>query len=190
MLILPLGSCQRPFLPFVGRLVIPSLQYCFPRSFSVSHHCTIARFFFSLTFLAVTCLARYTAVMIVLSTLIGGVALSAQPITAGTKLLFRFVSDRLSILENYFAQRADTLQTLLKDSKTLLPIWIEEEWCEVTQRDDFMRLSGDRPALRPPPPLGKEISKSPPLCVLPKVTFEVQPQVQKPDFDHEGWLLV
>ena len=72
---------------------------------------------------------------------------------------------------------------------------MEEEWCEVTHKDDVppKTLSGARPALLLPPPpslpLAKEESTS--LSrVLPKVTYEIQPQVQKPNFDAEGWLLV
>ena len=143
---------------------------------------------FSLTLLAVTCLARYTAIMIFLSTTIGGVVLS----TAGLKLLFPFVCDCLSRLENYFSQHTGSLQALLEDIKMLLPIWIEEEWCEVTpghKDDDPKTSSGARLALLLPPPLAKEKSTSLPR-VLPRVTYEIQPQAQKPDFDPEGWLLV
>jgi hypothetical protein len=131
--------------------------------------------------------------MIILSTLIGGVALSVYPITAGMKLLFPVVCDRLNRLENYFSRHAGSLQAFLEDIKMLLPIWIvEEEWCEVTpdhKDDDLKTLSGARPALLLPPPLAKETPTSPPR-VLPKVTYEIQPQAQKPDFDPEGWLLV
>lgn len=143
-------------------------------------------------FLSVTCLARYTAITIILSTLTGGVVLSVRPIT---KLLFPFVCDRLSRLETYFSQHAGSLQELQEDIKILLPIWIEEEWCEVAPShiDDVLpkTLSGARPALLlpPPAPLAKEESTSLPR-VLPKITYEIQPQVQKPDFDPEGWLLV
>ena len=124
--------------------------------------------------------------------MVGGVALSVHPITAGMKVLFPFVCDRLSRLENYFSQHAGSLQALLEDIKILLPIWMEEEWCEVTpgHKDDPPKtVSGTSPALLLPPPLAKEESTSPPR-VLPKVTYEIQPQVQKPDFDPEGWLLV
>ena len=111
--------------------------------------------------------------------MIGSVALSVHPITVGMKLLFPIVCDRLSRLENYFSQHAGSLQALLEDIKMLLPIWIEEEWCEVTSghKDDPKTLSDARPA-------------SPPPLVLPKITYEIQPQAQKPDFDPEGWLLV
>jgi hypothetical protein len=130
--------------------------------------------------------------MIILSTMVGGVALSVHPITAGMKLLFPIVCDRLSRLEKYFSQHAGALQALLEDIKMLLPIWIEEEWCEVTpdhKDDDPKTLSGAKPALLLPPPLAKEKSTSLPR-VLPKVTYEIQPQAQKPDFDPEGWLIV
>ena len=122
--------------------------------------------------------------------MIGSVALSVHPITAGIKLLFPIVCDRLSRLEIYFSQHAGSLQALLEDIKMLLPIWMEEEWCEVTSdhKDDPKTLSDARPALLPPP-LAKENSTPPPL-VLPKITYEIQPQAQKPDFDPEGWLLV
>jgi hypothetical protein len=129
--------------------------------------------------------------MIILSTLVGGVALLAHPITAGLKLLFPFVCECLSRLEKWFSQHAGSLQ---EDIKILLPIWMEEEWCEVTpgpKEDDPKTLSGSRLALLlPPPPLAKEKSTSLPLRPLPKVTYEIHPQAQKPDFDHEGWLLV
>jgi hypothetical protein len=72
-----------------------------------------------------------------------------------------------------------------------MPKWIEE-WCEVAPggKDDPKTLSGARSALLlPPPPLAKEKSTSIPR-VLPKVTYEILPQAQKPDFDPEGWLLV
>lgn len=131
--------------------------------------------------------------MIILSTMVGGVALSVHPITAGMKLLIPIVCDRLSHLENYISQHAGSLQALLEDIKMLLPIWIEGEWCEVTpgHKDDGPKLlSGARPALLlPPPPMAKEKSTSPPR-IVPKVTYEIQPQTQKPDFDPEGWLLV
>jgi hypothetical protein len=129
--------------------------------------------------------------MIILSTMVGGVALLVHPITVGTGLLVPLVNDRLSSLEKYFAQHAGSLQTLLKDGKMLSPIWIEDEWYEVTRSDDPKKLSGYRPAL-PPPSLDKEKSKSPPVRLLPKVTFEIPPQVptQKPDFDPESWLLI
>ena len=119
--------------------------------------------------------------------MIGGVALSVHPMTAGTKLVSRIANERLSTLENYFAQRAGSLQTVLEESKMLLPTWIEDEWCEVTQKD-HSTISSDRPALPPPPHVDKENLKSLPL-VLPKVKFEVI-SAQKPDFDPEGWLLV
>jgi hypothetical protein len=142
----------------------------------------------------VTCLARYTAVTIILSAVVGGVALSVHPITAGMKLLFPFVCDRLSRLENQISQHVGSLQALLEDIKMLLPIWMDEEWCEVNpgNKDDVPKtLSGSRPAiLLPPPPLAKEESTSLPTRVLPKVTYEIQLQAQKPDFDPEGWLLV
>lgn len=141
-----------------------------------------------------TCLARYTAVTIILSTIVGGVALSVHPMTAGVKLLFPIICDRLSRLENYFSQHAGSLQALLEDIKMLLPIWMEEEWCEVNpcDKEDVPKtLSGSRPALLlPSPSLAKEESTSLPTRILPKVTYEVQPQAQKPDFDPEGWLLV
>ena len=125
--------------------------------------------------------------------MVGGVALSVHPITAGLKLLFPFVCDRLSRLENYFSKHAGSLQALLEDIKMLLPIWIEGEWCEVTpgHKDDGPKtFSSARPALLlPPSPLAKENSTSP-LRVLPKITYGIQTQAQKPDFDPEGWLLV
>jgi hypothetical protein len=56
--------------------------------------------------------------MIILSTMIGGVALSVRPVIAGLKLLFPIVCDRLSRLENYFSQHARSLQALLlEDAK-------------------------------------------------------------------------
>jgi hypothetical protein len=119
--------------------------------------------------------------------MIGGVALSVHSITVGMKLLLPFVSDRLSRLEIYFAQHTGSLQTFLEDIKLLLPIWTEAEWCEVTSNDPNI-LSGSRPALLPLP-LVKEESISPPR-VFPKVTYEIQSQAQKPNFDPEGWLLV
>ena len=132
--------------------------------------------------------------MIILSTLVGGVALSVHPITAGMKLLFPFVCERLSRLEIYFSQYAGSLQAFLEDIKILLPIWMEEEWCEVTpgpKEDVTKALSGSRPALLlPPPPLAKEKLTSLPLRAFPKVTYEIQSQAQKPEFDPEGWLLV
>jgi hypothetical protein len=129
--------------------------------------------------------------MIILSTLVGAVALSVHPTTAGMKLLFHFVCDRLNHLEKYFSQHAGSLQALLEDTKILLPIWMEEEWCEVTpgpKEDVPKTLSGSKLLL--PPPLAKEKSTSLPLRPLPKVTYDIHPQAQKPDFDHEGWLLV
>ena len=131
--------------------------------------------------------------MIILSTVIGCVTLSVRPM----KLLFPIVCGRLSRLENYFSQHTGSLQALLDDIKLLLPIWMEEEWCEVTpvHKDDDppKTLTGAKPALLlpppPPPPLAKEESTSLPR-LLPKVTYEIQPQAQKPDFDPEGWLLV
>lgn len=134
--------------------------------------------------------------MIVLSTMVGGVALSVHPITAGMKLLFPFVCDHLGRLEKYFSQHSSSLQELLEDIKLLLPMWMEEEWCEVTSshKDDDppKTISGARPALLlpPPPSLAKQESISPPPRVLPKVTYEIHPQARKPDFDPEGWLLV
>ena len=126
--------------------------------------------------------------------MVGGVALSVHPIAAGVKLLFPIVCDRLSRLESYFSQHTGSLQALLEDIKMLLPMWMEEEWCEVNpgDKEDVPKtLSGARPALLlPPPPLAKEETTSPPTRVLPKVTYEIQPQAQRPDFDPEGWLLV
>ena len=108
--------------------------------------------------------------------MIGAVAISVHPITAGVKLLFPFVTDRLSNLENYFAQYASSLQASLEDGKMLLPIWIV---------DDSKRLSSCRPQTLLPAPLDKEKLKSPPpRCVLPlKVMYEVKSQPQKPKFD-------
>ena len=128
--------------------------------------------------------------MIVLSTTVGGVALLVHPITVGTGLLVPLVNDRLSSLEKYFAQHAGSLRQLLEDGKMLFPIWIEDEWYEVTRSDDPKKLSGYRPTL-PPPPLDKEKYKSP-VLLLPKATFEIRPQVptQNPDFDPESWLLI
>ena len=121
--------------------------------------------------------------MIIVSTIIGGVALSVRPITTG---LFPFVYDRLNSLENYFARHANSLRVLLEDNQMLLSTWFEDEGCEVIQRDDLKTS----PALLPPP-LGKEKLKSPPLHVFPpKVMYKVQSQAQKPEFEPEGWLLV
>ena len=126
--------------------------------------------------------------------MVGGVALSIHPITAGMKLLLPLVCDRLSRLENYSSQLAGSLQALLEDIKMLLPIWMEEEWCEVNPGNNMedvpKTLSGSTPALLVPPPLAKKESTPLTTRVLPKVTYEIQPQAQKPDFDPEGWLLV
>ena len=126
--------------------------------------------------------------MIILSTVIGGVALSVHPITTGIKLLAPFVSKHLSLLEIYFAQQVGSLQTFLEDIKILLlPIWTGDEWCEVTSNDPAILLGSRYPLL--PPPLVKEESTSLPR-VFPKVTYKIQSQAQKPDFVPEGWLLV
>lgn len=119
--------------------------------------------------------------------MVGGVALSAHPMTAGIKSLSSIVSDGLSRLENYFAQQAGSLQAFLEDIKILLPTRTEDEWCEVTS-DDPKILSVSRSALLPPP-LVEEKSTSPPR-LFSKVTYEIQSQAQKHDFDPEGWLLV